>query len=122
MDKETVNNVKITALAEKMRASANNNTLEKDASVFHMEAVDLGLNDEQFNLMVAEAKRRSANDRDTQSFIKKYKVPILIVLVAIIVLELFLPIGIGWKIALILLTLVLGVVLLASVIVKSRKK
>lgn len=92
------------------------------SNVFHLEAVDLGLNDEQFNLMVAEAKRRSANDRDTQSFIKKYKVPILIVLIAIIVLELFLPMSIGWKIALILLTLVLGVVLLASVIVKSRKK
>lgn len=121
MDKELLNQAKIKAFAEKLRDAANNGTLEQDNSVLRMEAVELGLNDDQFNTMLEEAKRRSANDKDTQSFVKKYKAPILIVLAAFILIELFLPIGFGWKLLLIILTVVLGIVLLASVIIKRRK-
>ncbi len=120
MEKESVNQIKINALAEKLRGSANMGTLDQNMSVFSMEAVSLGISEASFEQMVEEARRRAANDKDTQSFIKKYKKPILIVLAAFIIIELFLPIKFGWKLLLIIATVLFGVVLLASVIVKRR--
>ena len=122
MDKESLNKAKVNALAEKMRAAETQGTFEKDKSVFLMESIDLGLSEEQFNLMAEEAKHRSMNDKDAQSFMKRNKIPILVVFAIIVLLELLLPIGLGWKILIILLTLIICVVLLACLIVKHRKQ
>jgi type III secretory pathway component EscR len=111
---------KIEEFAQKLREAANNGTLEENNSAFRMEAVDLGLSDEQLSTMIADARRRAVNDKDTRSFMKKYKYPILILLAAFIILELFLPISIGWKLILIFITLVLEIILLSVTIVKRR--
>ena len=87
-----------------------------------MEAAEIGISDEQFEMMVSQARQRAANDKDTKSFVQKYKIPIIVIMATFVLIEVFLPIGWGWKTLLILLTLVVGVVFLSSIIVKSRKR
>lgn len=122
MDKETLNQTKINVLAEKMRESVRKGTIGQEMSVLRMEASGYGIDNDQFNTMLEEAKHRATNDKDTQSIVNKYKKPILIVLVAFILIELFLPVSFGWKLLLILVTVMAAIVLLANVIVKNRKK
>ena len=118
MNTETLNQAKINAFAEKMR-----DTIDKqELSVLKMEAAEIGISDEQFEQMVSQARQRAANDKDTKSFVQKYKVPIIVIIAVFVFIELFLPIGWGWKILLIFLTLVVGIVFLSAIIVKSRKK
>lgn len=121
MNQTTLDQSKVRLLAEKMRAAAGDGTLEQKMSLLRMEAAELGIDDSQLQTMLDEARRRAAGDRDTRSFMQRYRTPILIVLGAFVVLELFLPMGFGWKLLLILLTVVLGVLLLAVTIVKRRK-
>lgn len=121
MEQTTLDQSKVRLLAEKMRAAAGDGTLEQKMSLLRMEAAELGIDDSQLQTMLEEARRRAAGDRDTRNFMQRYRTPILIVLGAFVVLELFLPMGFGWKLLLILLTVVLGVLLLAVTIVKRRK-
>lgn len=122
MNQTTLDHSKVRLLAEKMRTAAGDGTLEQKMSLLRMEAAELGIDDSQLQTMIDEARRRAEGDRDTRSFMQRYRTPLLIVLGAFVVLELFLPMGFGWKLLLILLTVVLGVLLLAVTIVKRRKK
>lgn len=122
MNQTTLDQSKVRLLAEKMRTAAGDGTLEQKMSLLRMEAAELGIDDSQLQTMLDEARCRAAGDRDTRNFMQRYRTPILIVLAAFIVLELFLPVGWGWKILLILLTIVAACVLLAITIVQRRSK
>ena len=122
MEKTTLNQTKTNALAEKMREAAGNATLEQNMSVFKMEAVEIGIDDNEFKKMVDQARRRASNDSDTKSVMQRYKVPILVVLAAFIVIELFLPMKLVWKLILMLITILAAIMLLSATIVKRRKE
>ena len=122
MEKTTLNQTKTNALAEKMREAAGNATLEQNMSVFKMEAVEIGIDDNEFKKMVDQARRRASNDSDTKSVMQRYKVPILVVLAAFIVIELFLPMKLVWKLILMLITILAAIMLLSFTIVKRRKE
>lgn len=121
MKQEKLDNIKVKVLAEKIRKSVENGSLEKDMSVFRMEAVNIGLTDIDVQELVKEAERVLTEKEHTRVFMEKHKITFYIVVMAIIIAEWFCPISIGWKILLSILTIFAAIIIMAFLYIKRKK-
>jgi len=120
MKQEKLDNIKVKVLAEKIRESVENGSLEKNMSVFRMEAANIGLTDIDVQELVKEAERVLTEKEHTRVFMEKHKIAFYIVVIAIIIAEWFCPISIGWKILLSILTVFAAIIIMAFLYLKRK--
>lgn len=123
MKQETLKNIKINVLEEKLKDAIKSGTLDQNMSLLRMEAAEIGLTNDDFDALISDTKKAvTINEETAKSFGKSKHLLFALTAIIIIIEWVLLPIGIGWKIALSLLTVVLVIVVVSLIIFIRKKK
>jgi len=123
MKQSTIDKIKVNVLSEKIRDSIKNGSLNNNLNLYRLEAAEIGLEDDDFEKLVEGAKNATVENEKSKKIMEKNKIWFYIIMVALIIAEwIFLPIGIGWKILLSLITIVLVIIVMSVIIVIIKKK